>query len=115
MNLSMNTSKDNLLMTTLVAAGFLMATLGPALASQETRAVMDSAGRLLQAVTATTATTANEPVLYPEAAIIVAAPRLYSIACPPHCLTAARPSRESKPASTARPVAVMRPGLFLPA
>ena len=73
MNTSMNTGKDNLLMTTLVVTSLVMATLGPALANPDTRAVMNSVSRTVQSVSTPTA---MQPILYREAAIIVTAPRL---------------------------------------
>jgi hypothetical protein len=70
---SLKISKDNLLMSTLVLAGLVMATLGPALDGQDTQAMMNSAGRLVQSVPTPSAL---EPVMYREAAIIATAPRL---------------------------------------
>ncbi|MEO8103348.1 MAG: hypothetical protein ABI790_12535 [Betaproteobacteria bacterium] len=76
MNTSMKTSKDNMLMTTLLVTGLFMATLGPALARQDTAAVMDSASRMVQSVSTPTAL---EPIMYREAAIIVTAPRIKAV------------------------------------
>ena len=76
MNTAMNTGKDNLLMTTLVVTSLVMATLGPALSSQDARAVMNSARSIVQSVSTPTA---MQPILYREAAIIVTAPRVKSV------------------------------------
>ncbi len=77
MNNAMKTSKDNFLMTTLIATGLGMGILSAVLENQDTQAVMNSAGQLVQSVSTPTA---MEPVLYREAAIIVTAPRLHTAA-----------------------------------
>lgn len=77
MNNAMKTSKDNFLMTTLIAVGLGVAILSAALENQGTQAVMSSAGQLVQSVSTPTA---MEPVLYREAAIIVTAPRIQTAA-----------------------------------
>ena len=73
---SMTTRKDNLLMTTLIAASLAMATFGPMLSSPDARAVMNSADAMVQSVSTPTA---MQPILYREAAIIVTAPRVKSV------------------------------------
>jgi len=73
MKTPMKTSKDNLLMTTLIATGLIALTLGPILDSGDAQAVMNSASGIVQSVSSPTA---MEPVLYREAAIIVTAPRV---------------------------------------
>jgi hypothetical protein len=77
MNNAMKTSKDNFLMTTLIVAGLGVAILAAALENQDTQAVMNSAGQLVQSVSTPTA---MQPVLYREAAIIVTAPRIHAAA-----------------------------------
>ena len=76
MKTSTTLSKDNLLMTTLVVTSLMMATLGAAATSQDTEAVLNSAGRIVQSVSTPTAL---EPILYREAAIIVTAPRIRAV------------------------------------
>lgn len=73
MKTSMKTSKDNLLMTALIATGLIALTLGPILDNSDAQAVMNSASGIVQSVSSPTA---MEPVLYREAAIIVTAPRV---------------------------------------
>ena len=73
MKTAMKTSKDNLLMTTLIATGLIMLTVGPILDSDDTQAMMNSASGIVQSVSSPTA---MEPVVYREAAIIVTAPRV---------------------------------------
>jgi len=75
MNTTMKTSKDNLMLSALVVYGLGMLVMGSAMASAETRGVIDSASRLVHSV-ATPTPAAMQPVLYREAAIIVSAPRL---------------------------------------
>lgn len=77
MNNAMKTSKDNFLMTTLIVAGFGVAILNAALESQDTQALLNSAGQLVQSVSTPTA---MQPVLYREAAMIVTAPRVQTAA-----------------------------------
>ncbi|MBL0122084.1 MAG: hypothetical protein IPP88_04930 [Betaproteobacteria bacterium] len=77
MNNAMKTSKDNFLMTTLIATGLGMGILSAVLENQDTQAVMNSAGQLVQSVSTPTA---MQPVLYREAAIIVTAPRIQTTA-----------------------------------
>lgn len=77
MNNAMKTSKDNFLMTTLIATGLGMGILSAVLENQDTQAVMHSAGQLVQSVSTPTA---MQPVLYREAAIIVTAPRIQTTA-----------------------------------
>ncbi len=73
MKTQLKTSKDNLLMSTLVLTGLVMATLGPLVADADTSAVIDSAGKIVKSVATPTA---MESIQYREAAIIVTAPRL---------------------------------------
>lgn len=73
MNTLIRTSKDNLLMGTLIVTGLTMATIGPVLTSTDPRSVINSAARLVQSVSTPTA---MQPLLKPEAAIIAALPRL---------------------------------------
>ena len=77
MNNAMKTSKDNFLMTTLIATGLGMGILSAVLENHDTQAVMNSAGQLVQSVSTPTA---MQPVLYREAAIIVTAPRIQTTA-----------------------------------
>ena len=69
MNSMLKTSKDNLLMTTLVVTSLVMATLGPVLNSRDAQAVIG----MLSASTPA----AMKPIVEKEAAIIVTAPRLH--------------------------------------
>ena len=71
----LNISKDNLLMSAVVVTGFVMATLGPWVSSDDTNAAMASAGKIVKSVATPTA---MESIQYREAAIIVTAPRLRS-------------------------------------
>ena len=77
MNNSMKTGIDNLLMTTLVVTSLVMVIAGPALSGQDTQAVISLANHHVQAVSTPAAV---EPILQPEAAIIVTAPRLRAAA-----------------------------------
>ena len=72
MNTLIRTSKDNLLMSALIATGLTMATIGPLLSNADPRSVIHSAARLVQSVSTPTA---MQPLLKQEAAIIAVSPR----------------------------------------
>ena len=75
MKTSLTTSKDNVLMSVLIAVSLLVPSLGPLLAGEEAQSAVNSAGRAVKSV-GTPTPVAMEPIQYREAAIIVTAPRL---------------------------------------
>jgi hypothetical protein len=77
MNTSMKTSKDNVMLSGLIVAGVSMFLVGSAMANDDTRAVVNSASRIVQSVAAPVPA-AMQPIMYREAAIIVSAPRLHA-------------------------------------
>ena len=75
MKTSPTTSKDNVLMSALIAVSLLVPLLGPLLAGAGAQSAVNSAGRAVKSV-GTPTPAAMEAIQYREAAIIVTAPRL---------------------------------------
>ena len=72
----MKTSKDTLLMSALIVAGYAMATMAPLFTSTDVHATVNSASDVAQSVWSPAA---MQPILHREAAIIVSAPRLKTV------------------------------------
>ena len=69
----MKTSKDTLLMSALIVAGYAMATMAPLFTNPDAPATVNSASEVAQSVWTPAA---MQPILHREAAIIVSAPRI---------------------------------------